>query len=1133
MARLVVEIGSGKEAAAALAAISSQVDRLGGRAKVLNGDLKSLDRQNASTERRFRSLAASLDPNIRLTNQYERAQKLLQRAMQQGIVTQREHDHLLGLARGKYQEASNGASALAGTFSRLSGVIGGLSLAALGRELVTTIADFEQLRARLETVTGSTEAAGAAFDLITDFAKTTPFSVQEITDSFVRLQAQGITPTREILLSFGNTAAAMGKSFNQFTEAVLDAATGEFERLKEFGIKAKSQGDQVTFTFRGMSTTIAKESDAIVGYLQKIGETDFAGAMERQSQTLTGQLSNLKDSAAQVADGLGRAGLTDILSEAATAAQNMASGLQAASNAAADAKEAGSALISPLDVIKAQLLGGWQLIDALVKKIRELKAEARSEGGEIIPLPDTNRLRQELAQTATEMEKLASGGITWEQAMDRATDRMLEQAKEAKKLADEIQRARDNLVAMSNIQALPTTTGLNVGYLGVPENLQDEYDTYLRITGLVEDYTSTRAQLNRLVAEGVITEEQAAAAIKLQNDGMVTLKGSTEEVNAEWQKFVDNANENFLRGVQSALSGFFVSVLDGGEDAMDNLVDSLKDLLFNLLAEYLAQWIVIQGKMLVASLARIGKEKAAQQASNAAGGGGAGDWMGNVSQGTGVGGASSLSTAMGAVALWYGLVQIGKAYFDKKKSKQFGFGTTLSWDYNAEAAKVTEGATELSKQISASMRALLQAFQETTGAWVTGMGGVTIMARNDGKEFAVQMEGVALGTFSSMGEAIVVAFSAAMKDADFSAALDPAIESIIASADRNFETPEALMEAVALVQELSNMGQGLSDLEVAIKSAWSGFEQLESKLRSMGVSAADAARLAGNALLDQMSTWRDEITGREQSIEEQRKAQERKAALWNAERELILAELRMKEYELQQRLAILGKLPGANGPGGGGGSGAGAAETSDTAIRNVTEQSQALMQSTGNVVVDGLNAQVKMFAAWAESTTEITASTLNAQVQMSTAAAGMIAQQAEAILSQLVAVQNLIAAIEALPRSPPERSRSAVAVAASPERAARASAATSRRRRSPPRRRPASSSRSTSGRASSSRSSRSATGTPRRSRSTRSSGSRPTRSTPPSKRGSRTSGSRRSRRSAPPPSRSSSGSTSSARRSTS
>lgn len=80
------------------------------------------------------------------------------------------------------------------------------------------------------------------------------------------------------------------------TLAVADATTGEFERLKEFGIKAKSQGEKVTFTFQGVSKTIGKNAQEIEGYLHSIGDVQFAGAMEAQADTLNVALSNMGDS---------------------------------------------------------------------------------------------------------------------------------------------------------------------------------------------------------------------------------------------------------------------------------------------------------------------------------------------------------------------------------------------------------------------------------------------------------------------------------------------------------------------------------------------------------------------------------------------------------------------------------------------------------------------------------------------------------------------------------------------------------------------------------------------------------------------------------------------------------------------
>ena len=172
----------------------------------------------------------------------------------------------------------------------------GVSIGAFAGKLVSVEREFGTLNASLVTVTGSAREADKAFALLTNFAATTPFSLQEVTSAFIKMKALGLDASEAALRSYGNTASAMGKSLNQMIEAVADAATGEFERLKEFGIKSKSEGDRVTFTFRGISTNIGKNAAEIEAYLRRIGDVDFAGAMDARAATLDGAISNLGDS---------------------------------------------------------------------------------------------------------------------------------------------------------------------------------------------------------------------------------------------------------------------------------------------------------------------------------------------------------------------------------------------------------------------------------------------------------------------------------------------------------------------------------------------------------------------------------------------------------------------------------------------------------------------------------------------------------------------------------------------------------------------------------------------------------------------------------------------------------------------
>lgn len=198
-------------------------------------------------------------------------------------------------------------------FDLASNAIG--KLAAPLQALVATGARFEALRSSLTTIEGSAAKAADTFGRLQKFAAETPFQLEELVSSYNKLKAQGIDPSERALRAYGDTAAAMGKGFGDMAEAVTDAASGEFERLKEFGIKASKQGDQVTFTFKGVKKTVAFEAGEIQKYLVELGETNFAGGMERQSKTLEGLWSTLQDGLAAVADETMRAGLGDMLKE--------------------------------------------------------------------------------------------------------------------------------------------------------------------------------------------------------------------------------------------------------------------------------------------------------------------------------------------------------------------------------------------------------------------------------------------------------------------------------------------------------------------------------------------------------------------------------------------------------------------------------------------------------------------------------------------------------------------------------------------------------------------------------------------------------------------------------------------------
>ena len=226
-----------------------------------------------------------------------------------------------------------GFSGIGGSINKLESTVFSLKTAVAGlagafalKGIINTNKEIQKLQAQLKTFTGSTEAANQKWDELLDFASTTPFQIQDVVSSFQRLKAVGLDPTRRELEAFGDVAAGSGRSIIQFAEAVADATTGEFERLKEFGIVARSEGEQVALRFGETSITVQKNAQEITDALRSIAETNFAGAMEDQMNTLEGAFSQLGDATTNFAIAIGEGGLNDAVIETANAFTDLING---------------------------------------------------------------------------------------------------------------------------------------------------------------------------------------------------------------------------------------------------------------------------------------------------------------------------------------------------------------------------------------------------------------------------------------------------------------------------------------------------------------------------------------------------------------------------------------------------------------------------------------------------------------------------------------------------------------------------------------------------------------------------------------------------------------------------------------
>lgn len=189
--------------------------------------------------------------------------------------------------------------------------LAGLSAAAAGllANGIKYNAQLEKYETALTTLTGSAEKAQEIMEQIQKDAKATPFDVAGLTQANQLLISTGLDAedARDVILALGNAVAATGGGDDELSRmavnlqqiknvgkaSALDIKQFAYAGIDVYGMLADYLGitrEEAAKT----SVTWEVMSAALINASQEGGK--YFGAMEKQSTTLNGQISNLKDS---------------------------------------------------------------------------------------------------------------------------------------------------------------------------------------------------------------------------------------------------------------------------------------------------------------------------------------------------------------------------------------------------------------------------------------------------------------------------------------------------------------------------------------------------------------------------------------------------------------------------------------------------------------------------------------------------------------------------------------------------------------------------------------------------------------------------------------------------------------------
>ena len=204
------------------------------------------------------------------------------------------------VARDKSTKALTG---LRGSLAKVRGAVFNLKNAFIGlgaglviRSIVNTGIQIENLGVQLKALFGSAKEGQKALDIVTKFAKTTPFELENIQQGItalatVRKQAEKAGVSFEELLTItGNTATVLGGDFALAALQIqrsFSAGIASAELFRERGVTAMAGFSQ------GVRTSV---DQSIKGLAKAFGTGgEFGNLIEELSKTLSGTISNLKD----------------------------------------------------------------------------------------------------------------------------------------------------------------------------------------------------------------------------------------------------------------------------------------------------------------------------------------------------------------------------------------------------------------------------------------------------------------------------------------------------------------------------------------------------------------------------------------------------------------------------------------------------------------------------------------------------------------------------------------------------------------------------------------------------------------------------------------------------------------------
>lgn len=340
--------------------------------------------------------------------------------------------------------------------------------------------EFQQLEIAFTTMLGSAEQANALMNQLINTAAKTPFNMSDVTNGAKMLLAYG-TAADEVngtLLKIGDIAAGLSVPLNdliylygttmvqgrmftqdmqQFTGRGIPLAD---ELAKQFGVAKSEIGDMVTAGKVG--------ADEFQKALFHMADTKFANLMEKQSASLTGQMSNLEDNIEQIYNKVGK-----------KMEGGFAVGMSIPAMLTEDTDATAEAITALVKTITAVATGWGVAKAALMLYNAATKAAYATEIAQ-----GKQRIAQLEEEIGLEKQKTIDADLEADVQKGRIT---AEKAKEVQAIRDAIKAKEDDIAVNQKLE--------------LSQQIESDKSKIEEVTSAIEEQVARRNELNDTIAE--------------------------------------------------------------------------------------------------------------------------------------------------------------------------------------------------------------------------------------------------------------------------------------------------------------------------------------------------------------------------------------------------------------------------------------------------------------------------------------------------------------------------------------------------------------------------------------------------------------------------------------------------------